>query len=154
MIDENTYEKQTRNLIIEAKTELEQIEKQIKELSDRSIVLIKEINAFETTLTGYLRRTGKESKIDDDLVKAFKGMTHKEKLLELAKHWGGKITVTGATDFLYPHGLIQSKNRGNAYIVVGNVLAEMAEGEKKTLEKVAPAEFRLIEDHQTILTPE
>ncbi len=139
-----SYEEQTRRLLAEAKSEHDQIVNQIEALQKRREALVAEAYAYELTLQGYLRRSGKQPEVTADAswVDALCDKTHKEKIVEFARHNGGVVKVGQVADFLYTNGLIKSKSRQNAYIVLQKIFAELLEN--GTLEKTGPAEYLLV----------
>lgn len=137
-----SYEEQTRKLLAEAKAEQIEVTKQIEELQERREQLAYEVSGYEYALQGYLRRVGKQSSADTSWIDNLHGKTHKDKILELARRNGGIIKIGQATDILFPAGLIKSKNRQNAYIVLQKIFYELEE--KQLMEKIAPAEYRII----------
>lgn len=151
MTTSNGYEEQTRRLLAETKSELSIVEAEIAELTQKSLTLQREVDAFETALTGYLRRTGRQAISENNWLRLLgaKEMTHKKRLIAIAERKGGRIRVSEATDILYSKGFIKSKKRMNAYTIVQSLLTQMAEEGK--FEKVEPGEFRLIGAQQSLM---
>ncbi len=151
MIASNGYEEQTRRLLAETQSELRSVETQIDELRNKAGTLAKEVDAYETALQGYQRRTGKQTIIQTDWRKLLKNEKyHKDKLKAIAKQNGGNIRISEATDILYTNGFIKTKKRANAYIIIQSYLAEMAE-KGGSFEKVAPGEYRLKDAQPSLL---
>lgn len=138
----HSYEDQTRRLLAESQSELNAIETEIKELEKKRATLEQEVQAYEVALQGYLRRTGKQAISEPNWAKLLKGKVHREKLITIAKHNGGIIRVSQATDLLYYKKFIKSHKRANAYSIVQALLSDMAD--EGLFEKVEPGEYRLI----------
>lgn len=149
VINNNSYEEQTRRLLAETKSELNAVEVEITELRTKAVTLTREVDAYETALQGYLRRIGKGITTEPDWVKLLEGLkSHKERLKAIAKHRGGRIRVSEATDILYTQGFIHAKKRFTAYSMVQSYLADMAED--GDFEKVAPGQYELIGAQQSL----
>lgn len=136
------FEEQVRRLLSQTKSELEMIEAQIAELEGKRAFLRAEVQAFEMTIRGYLRQTGRQETAEPEWIKLLGGQINKERLLTIAKHSGGKITVKQATNLLY-NRFIKSKNRSVAYTMIQGLLSNLAQDGK--LAKVAPGEYKLVE---------
>lgn len=138
-----SYEEQTRRLLSDAKSEQSVVQSEINKLQEKAVILAREVNAYETTLQGYLRRVGKQEIAEFDWEKLLNAAkTHKERLRVIAEHSGGIIRQSQATDILYGMGIIKAKKRSTAYAMVQGMLADMAE--EGRFEKIAPGEYRLI----------
>jgi hypothetical protein len=150
MVQSNdSYEEQTRRLLAETKSELTAIGNQMAELKQKWEALKKEAEAYEMVLQGYLRRTGREVDTATDWVQSLGGLSsHKERLIAIAKHEGGRVRVSHASDLLYTNGFIKSKKRANAYRIVQNILSSMAD--EGIFEKVNPGEYKLIGAQQSL----
>ncbi len=150
VMNNHSYEDQTRRLLAETKSELTVIGNNIAELQQRWETLKREAEAYETALQGYLRRAGKQDVIETDWDKLLGGtsQTHKKRLITIAKRNGGRIRVTQATDILYSKGFIKSKKRANAYQIVSMLLVDMIDDGQ--FEKVAPGEYRLVGTQQSL----
>ena len=145
----NQYEEQTKKLLNDTKCELDQIEAQICELQNKRDVLASEAQAYETALQGYRRRIGKSVPARNEWFELLNGKPHKEKILVIAQQNGGAVKVGQAADILYQSGLIQSKSRNNAYMVLQRTFSDLVEtGE---LQKVAPAEYKLVNTQQSLI---
>ena len=143
----HSYEEQTRRLLAEALSELKAEEGEMDLIRDRIAFLVKEVQAYETALQGYLRRLGKQEIIEPDWVNLLKGQeTHKQRLVGIAREKGGKIRVSEATDILYTKGFIHSKKRSTAYAMVQSYLADMAE--QDIFQKLGPGEYELVGTQQ------
>jgi len=75
--------------------------------------------------------------------------THKQRLIAIAKHNGGRVRISQATDILYSKGFIKSKKRANAYIIIQSLLADMTE--EGQFEKTNPGQYRLVGAQQSLL---
>ena len=73
---------------------------------------------------------------------------HKERLITIAKHSGGKIRVSQATDILCSNGFIKSRKRATAYAMVQGYLADMEYGGE--FRKIGPGEYRLMGAQQSL----
>lgn len=151
VMNNHSYEDQTRRLLAETKSELTAIGNQMAELQQRWETLKKEAEAYETALQGYLRRAGKQEVIETDWDKLLggKSQTHKKRLITIARRNGGRIRVTQATDILYSKGFIKSKRRANAYQIVSMLLADMTDDGQ--FKKVAPGEYRFVSSQRSLL---
>lgn len=142
IINNHSYEEQTRRLLADAKSELRTLDAEMGQLRVRRTALAHEVDAYEVALQGYLKRTGKhelaETKWDEILKPAG---THKERLKLIAEHSGGKIKVSQATDILFSKGYVKAQKRVTAYSVIHVILGEMVK--KGILEKIAPGEYKL-----------
>ena len=149
VMNNHSYEELNRRLLAEAKSELVSIDAEIGDLQEKRTELIKEAQAYELALQGYLRRIEKQESPDVDWRKllAADGI-HKERLKTIAKHGGGKIKVSKATDILYINGFIKSKKRSTAYAMVQSYLADMAED--GIFRKVVPGEYMLVGAQQSL----
>ena len=146
----HSYEEQTRRLLAEAQSELKAEEGEMDMLRDRITILLKEVQAYETALQGYLRRIGKQEIIEPDWVNLLKSQeTHKKRLKAIAEYKGGRIRVSEATDILYTKGFIHAKKRSTAYAMVQSYLADMAEDGE--FQKIAPGEYELIGAQRSLL---
>jgi len=151
VINNHSYEEQTRRLLAETQSELTAIGNQMAELQQKWDTLKKEVEAYEVALHGYLRRIGKQASVEFDWTKFLsEAKTHKERLRLIAKHNDGKIRVNQATDILYTKKLTQTKKRSTAYTMIQRMLADMAE--EGIFEKVASGEYRLIGAQQSLPT--
>ena len=149
-MNNHSWEEQTRRLLAEAQSELQAEEGEMDLLRDRIAILVKEIQAYETALQGYLRRKGKDIAIEPDWVDLLKSQeTHKERLKAIAEYKGGRIRVSEATDILYTKGFIHAKKRSTAYAMMQSYLADMAEA--GDFQKVAPGEYELIGAQRSLL---
>ena len=146
----NHYEEQTRRLLAEAQSELKAEEGEMDMLRDRITILIKEVQAYETALQGYLRRRGKDITTEPDWNELLKDSeSHKERIKAIARHKGGTIKVSEVTDILYTKGFIHAQKRATAYAMVQSYLADMREA--GDLQKIGPGEYELIGSQQSLL---
>lgn len=151
VINNHSYEEQTRRLLSEARSELVTIEAQIKELQEKVVILAREVDAYETALQGFLRRSGKRVSVDIDWKQLLtSAMTHKDRIRLIAEHSDGIVKASQATDILYTKGFINSKKRANAYQIVQTNLAKLVDD--RILEKVQSrkGEYRLIGTQQPL----
>ncbi len=142
----HSWEEQTRRLLSQARSELNEIEVKIDEMKDKATNLVVEISGYEIALKGYLLRTGREGATKPEWVKLLEGQTHREKLVTIAKQMGGKVRVSQATDILYTNKLTQSKKRATAYSIVQVHLTDMAE--EGIFKKVGAGEYKLLSAQQ------
>jgi len=151
VINNHSYEEQTRRLLSEAKSELITVMAQIKELQEKAVILAREVDAYETALQGFLRRSGKRVGADIDWKQLLtSAVTHKDRIKLIAEHSGGIIKASQATDILYTKGFINSKKRANAYQIVQTNLAKLVDD--RILEKVESRKgmYRLIGAQQPL----
>ena len=150
VMNNHSWEEQTRRLLSEAQSELVGLEKEISELHDRQAKLTKEIDAYETALKGYLMRTGQQEVAEYDWKKILAhDKYHKDRLVTIAKHNGGKIGQSKATDILFGNKLIGAKKRATAYAMVQGYLTDMTE--QGIFEKLGPGEYELIGAQRSLL---
>jgi hypothetical protein len=143
VMNNHSYEDQTRRLLAETQSELRTIEAEIQALQEKAVTLAREVNAYEITLQGYLRRIGKQQIAGIDWVKLLsEAKTHKERLQLIAKHNDGTIRVSQATDILYTKKFTQTKKRATAYTMIQVMLADMADN--GIFEKTGPGQYRLV----------
>ena len=153
VISSQSYEDQTRRLLAEAQSELSVINRQIHELESNYQILKKEVDAYETALQGFLRRSGKQQNIGKDWKALLpKAAIHKDEIRIIAENSGGIVKASQATDILYTNGFIKSKKRANAYQIVQANLERLVE--EQILEKVNPGEYRLISGQPTLIKEE
>ena len=149
VLNNHSYEEQTRRLLAETQTELTAIGNQMAELQQKWNTLKKEAEAYEVALQGYLRRAGKQESAEFDWTKFLsEAKTHKERLQLIAKHNDGKIRVNQATDIFYTKKFTQTKKRSTAYTMIQGMLAAMAE--EGIFEKGVPGEYRLVGAQQSL----
>ncbi len=150
VINNHSYEEQTRRLLAETQSELTAIGNQMAELQQRWNTLKKENEAYEVALQGYLRRIGKQASVEFDWSQLLsEAKTHKDRLQLIAKHNDGKIRVNQATDILYTEKFTQTKKRATAYTMIQGMLTTMAE--EGIFEKVGSGEYRLVDTQQSLL---
>ena len=141
VLDGQSYEDQTRAFLSQAKDELNNVNGKISELEKQRESLSKEVEAYETALENYLRRMGKQPQAQLNQLDELKGHSHREQLEIIAKMNNGRLKVAKAVDLLLKEGLINTKKRSTAYVMVQkNVSNMVADG---TLMKVIPGEYRL-----------
>ena len=146
----HSFEEQTRRLLAEAQSELKAEEGEMDLLRGRITMLVKEVQAYETTLQGYLRRKGKDITTKPDWNELLKGLeSHKERIKAIARHKGSTIKVSEVTDILYTEGFIHAQKRATAYAMVQSYLADMKKA--GDFRKVAPGEYELIGAQQSLL---
>ncbi len=146
-----SYEEQTRRLLSEAQSELGALDAEIAKLQDSRLKLVQEVNAYEIALQGYFRRSGRQVSAEIDWSRLLNSVpTHKDRLKLIAKQNDGRMRVGQATDILYTKGFIKAKKRSTAYTMVQVMLADM---EKKGIfEKMAPGQYRLVDVQPSLPT--
>ena len=150
MITNNgSWEEQTRRLLSDKLSELNKIKTLGEELQKKEARVQAEAQAYELVLEDYLKGAGRQFKIEPDWLKLLENQTHKQQLLTIAEHSGGRIRVSEATDLLYTKHFIKAAKRATAYIMIQRFLKEMREEGK--FEKIAPGEYRLIGAQQNLL---
>jgi predicted nuclease with TOPRIM domain len=152
MVTENhAWEEQTRRLLSEAQAELNSLEEQIFELHEKQAKLADEVDAYEMALKGYLTRTGRKEVAEHDWINILANdKYHKDRLVTIAKHNGGKITQSKATDILFGNKLIKAKKRATAYAMVQGYLSDMAE--QGLFRKLGPGEYQLLGAQQKMMS--
>ncbi len=152
VLNNHSYEEQTRRLLAETQTELTAIGNQMAELQQKWNTLKKETEAYEVALQGYLRRIGKQTGVEFDWTKFLsEAKTHRERLQLIAKHNDGKIRVNQATDILFTKDFTKTKKRATAYTMIQGMLATMAEEGIFEKVKAGSGEYRLIGSQQSLL---
>ena len=149
-MNNHSWEEQTRRLLSEAQSELVGLETQISELQDKQVNLAREIDAYEMALKGYLMRTGRKEVAEYDWKEILADdKYHRDRLLTIAKHSGGKINQSKATDILFGNKLMKAKKRATAYAMVQGYLTDMAE--QGIFKKLNPGEYQLIDAQQSLI---
>lgn len=144
MINNHIFEEQLRKLISETQDELNEVDAQFKSLESRRLALAEELQSYQRSLRGYLRRMGRESEEGQppDWDKLLKNRrTHKQRLLTIAEHSNRELRLSQVTDILYNGKYIKSKSRANAYVQLYNVMMDMVD--KGELEKVGRGRYKL-----------
>lgn len=142
MVNNHMFEEQLRKLISETQDELNDIDEQMKSLAKRRFALAEELQSYEASLRGYLRRSGKEEERPPDWDRLLKKCrTHKERLLKIAKHSGSEFRLSSAVDILYNGKYIKSKSRANAYVQLYVIIMGMVD--KGELEKIGRGRYKL-----------
>lgn len=145
----HSFEEQGRRSLAEVQSRLKAAEVERDKLNADIVELTRIAQAYELVLGHQSRLVGKEHVLGPDWSKILEGKARKEQLMTIAKHKGGKIRVSEATDILYTMGFIKSKRRGNAYTIVYDNISTMAD--EGLLEKVDPGEFKIATRHQLSL---
>jgi hypothetical protein len=145
MVNNHSFEEQLRKLISETQDELNEIDAQRKVLESRRLAVVEELQSYEISLRGYLKRIGKEEREErppdwDRLLKRCR--THKDRLLIIAKHSGGELKFNSAVDILYNGKYITSKSRANAYVQLYSIVTDMVD--RGMLEKIERGIYRLV----------
>ena len=143
------WEEQTRRLLSDKLSELNKIKALVEELQKKEARVKAEAQAYELVLEDYLKGAGRQFKTEPDWLKLLENQTHKQQLLTIAEHSGGRIKNSEATDLLYTKHFIKAAKRATAYIMVQRFLKEMRE--EGRFEKIAPGEYRLIGAQQNLL---
>lgn len=142
-MNNHTWEEQTRRLLNEAQVEQATVEMQISELQEKQMSLAREVEAYETALMGYLMRTGREEVVESNWKEVLANdATHKDRLITIAKHNGGRIGQSKATDILFSNKLIRARKRSTAYSMVQTYLADMVK--QGIFQKLRPGEYELV----------
>ena len=150
MITNNgSWEEQTRRLLSDKLSELNKVKTLVQELQEKEARIQAEVQAYELVLEDYLKGAGRQFKIEPDWLKLLENQTHKQQLLTIAEHSGGRIKTSEATDLLYTKHFIKAAKRATAYIMIQRFLKEMKE--EGRFEKIAPGEYRLIGAQQNLL---
>lgn len=148
VMNNHSYEDQTRRLLTEAQSELNTLDEEIADLQNKRVGVAREVDAYETALQGYLRRIGKQEGAENwkSILAVYD--IHRDRIEAIAKHSGGKIRVSQVTDILLSNGFIKAKKRSTAYSMIQGYLADMTYA--GVFEKVAPGEYRLVGAQQSL----
>lgn len=144
MVINNGFEEQLRKLVSETQDELNEINNQIKTLEEHKTALSEELRSYDFALHSYLKRAGKQTEAakPSDWGEILQGLqTHKERLLAIARHNGGKLKLNLAVDILYNGNYIKSKTRHNAYVQLYQIVMGIID--KGELVKIEPGTFRI-----------
>lgn len=132
----HSYEEQTRRRLSEAKTKEHELKEQAKELDKKLLRFIREINAYETILEGY------KDTSQIDWVNLLQPLTHKAKLITIAKERGNRVGLSQATDIIFSKQLTEAKKRETVYQMVSNSLDELVD--KGVFKWVSSGEYELV----------
>lgn len=151
MISNNhSYEEQTRRLLAETQSELNNLDAEIQDIQDKRVTLAREVDAYETALQGYLRRIGRQEGTESNWKSILANCDiHRDRIEAIAKHSGGTIRVSQVTDILYSNGFIRSKKRSTAYSMIQAYISEMKED--GVFKKIAPGEYKLMGGQPSLL---
>jgi hypothetical protein len=141
-------EETIRRMLAETQSELVSKGKQIADLQAEWDALKKEYDAYSISLQGLLKRTGRQQIVKEDWIEPLKRLTHKAKLVELAKRNNGQIKLNKIADILYTNKLTGSKSRQNTYTMIQSLIGDMVE--EKVFEWVGPGTYRLIQGQQDL----
>jgi len=143
VLNNHTWEEQTRRLLAEATSELNELESKRRDLDNTIVNLTRTVQAYDIALKDYLIRSGQPNAVIQNWLKelAKPKLKHRDRLKIIAEHNGGKVRTNKATDILFNNKLIKSKKRVNAYVIVQGILAGMVD--KGEFKKIAPGEFQL-----------
>ncbi len=151
MVTHNHFvEEELRKVLSDTMAELAKFEKERDQIDNKLVKLEEERRAYEVALQGYLKRTGRQNSIEPDWDKLRQDPSHKVRLVRLARHYGGNITVKDSSALLYTKGFIKSKRQLNAYQIVRGLLDGMVD--ENIFEKFAPGQYRLMGAQQSLLS--
>lgn len=142
VISNYSWEEQTRRLLSEAQTEKNELVAQVAELQKKIDERDAEIEAFKIAIGAYLTRTGKQKNTQVDWVTLLKSLSHKDKLVAIAKESGGLVRQSQATDIIFNNGLSAAKIRKTVYQMVKNSLDMLLDN--GAIVRVAPGEYQLV----------
>lgn len=143
MITSNhSWEEQTTRLLSDAQTEKNDLDAKIKKLQEKSNELDAEIEAFKIAIGAYLTRTGRQKSTQIDWVALLKPLSHKNKLVAIAKENDGLVKQSQATDIIFSNRLSEAKKRTTVYQIVKNSLDSLLE--EGIIVRVRPGEYRLV----------
>jgi len=149
VMNNHSYEDQTRRLLAEAQSELNTLDEEIADLQEKKVTLAREVNAYETALQGYLRRIGRQEGTESNWKSILANCDiHRDRIEAIAKHSGGTIRVSQVTDILYSNGFIKAKKRSTAYSMIQGYLAEMTED--GVFKKIALGQYRLVSGQRSL----
>jgi len=150
VMNNHSYEEQTRRLLSDAKSELQLVDAEISKLYEKQTMLAREVQGYEVALESYLRRTGRQVSTEFDWTKLLANAeTHRDRIKLIAEKQGGKVKVSQATDILFSKGFIKAKKRSTAYVMVQGMLSDMADN--SIFERVGPGEYKLMGAKQSPL---
>ncbi len=133
----NSYEEQTRRRLSEASTASNEIGDELRILQEKQAMFNRQISAYQIILEGYKDTT----QIDwFDLLHL---LTHKRKLVAIAKEYGGRAGLSPSTDILFNHKLSTAKKRETLYQMVRNNFDELVDD--GIFKWVSSGEYELIE---------
>ena len=140
VISNHTWEEETRKTLTLIQTELNDAKKDYEEIKVKVDRLSNEAEAMELALQIYLKRSGKQDAIKQDMRELLVNQkNHKERIIQIAKRNNGVLKVGPAADILYNYRLMKSKSRMNAYrIIYGLMMLMVDEG---IFKKSGPGEF-------------
>jgi DNA repair exonuclease SbcCD ATPase subunit len=144
MVNNHMFEEQLRKLISDTQDELNGVDAQLKSLENRRLTLVEELQSYEASLRGYLKRSGREKEEEQppDWGRVLKKCrSHKERLLAIAKRSGGELKFNSAVDILYNGKYIKSKSRANAYVQLYSIITNMVDTGK--FEKIGRGRYKL-----------
>jgi hypothetical protein len=151
VINNGSFEEQIKKLLSQTTSELHTIEREIDDLVKKRDVLKVEVQAYEATLASYFKRTGKQPIQEIDWRQLLRDKTHREQLIIIAEHKGGKVQVSEATDILIHNGLIDTKRRANGYVIVQSTLADLVK--RGIFRKLEAGEYGLVDTQRVSVAP-
>jgi len=145
MVTNNGFEEQLRKLISEVQDELNRTSEELTILENKKASLTDDLQSYEHTLDGYLRRAGKDKETEtstnwDEILRGYN--THKQRLTAIAEHNNNSLRFNSAVDILYNGNYIKSKSRANAYVQLYSVVVDMVD--KGQLKKTRKGMYKLI----------
>jgi hypothetical protein len=143
--NDRSYEEQTRKRLSEAKAQAQDLWKKIEEMQTQHNVLSRQITAYTTILEGY------GDNREEDWATLLKELSHKDKLISIAKHNGGQLGHAEATDIIFSNNLTSAKTRAIVYQMVKNTLDSLIKD--GIFVKSEPGKYQLVES-QTKLQKE
>jgi hypothetical protein len=142
VISNYSWEEQTHRLLSEAQIEKNDLDVKIKELKVKSDELDSEIEAFKIAIGAYLTRTGRQKSAQIDWVALLKPLSHKNKLVAIARENDGLVKQSQATDIIFNNSLSAARKRTTVYQIVKNSLDSLLED--GIIIRVRPGEYRLV----------
>lgn len=143
VITNHSWEEETRKYLTEVQLELNEADKQLEEVQAKRDSLAREAEIYELALQSYLKRTGRQDSIRQDIREILMEQNnHEDRIKIIAEQNNGLLNVGKSADLLYKYQILKSKSRMNAYRVVYGLMAGMVG--KGIFRKSGPGEFRLV----------
>jgi len=128
-------------------SELEAARAERDELDRKITRLAEAVRAYELVLE-HRRGSDGGGTVVSGWERILAGLTHKERVVEIAKRNGGQARKTDVTDILYSQGFMRAKSRANAYTAVQEIFAELVK-DGVLVRTGTPGTYRLKEEAPT-----
>ena len=142
--DDSPFEEQALADLTEVQSKLEAAKAQRDTLDEKITQLTETARGYEMVLQ-YQRMREIGDGVTPDWARLLKKLTHKKRIIEIARHSEGQVRKADAADILYSTGFMKAKSRPNAYTAVQEIFADLVE--EGVLERTdKPGIYRLIEE--------